>query len=363
MNAELGEKLRALGFVAIVLVIYVHAYQLPAHTTTGGTPAEVLNRLIQNGVSNGLARVAVPLFFAVSGFLFFARAPVDPGPAWFRAQWRKRLRTLLVPYLAWSLIGLILVTALQAAALEFLPAARGFFSQALIFEHSPLELLDRLFLHPVSYQLWFVRDLLVYTLASPALYILTARAPRAGLAILAALWFADVDLKAVSTEGLLFFVSGATLAVHGPPPAACRFGRAHGGHFMALWAGLVIAYALSCIWQEVGWFWQEAGSAWLRKLSVLAGLAALWFGYGRYARRAGPVLAALGSLTFFVFAAHEPLLAVVRKALVALAGPDPAASLGVYLLAPTLVLGATLGAGAWLRARAPRAYGLLTGGR
>ena len=356
MNAELGEKLRALGFVAIVLVVYVHAYQLPAHAATGGTPAEVLNRLIQNGVSNGLARVAVPLFFAVSGFLFFARAPADPGPAWFRGQWRKRLRTLLVPYLAWSLIGLVLVAALQAAALEFLPAARGFFSQALLREDSPLDLLDRLFLHPVSYQLWFLRDLLVYTLASPALYVLAARAPRAGLATLAALWFADVDLKAVSAEGLLFFVSGAALAVHGPPPAACRFGRAHGGHFMALWAGLLAAYALSSLWQEAGW-------AWLRKLSVLAGLAALWFGYGRYARRAGPTLAALGSLTFFVFAAHEPLLAVVRKALAALAGPGAAASLGVYLLAPTLVLGATLSAGAWLRARAPRAYGLLTGGR
>ena len=53
--------------------------------------------------SDVIAQVAVPSFFFISGYLFFANVETWNSPA-YRAKMLRRLKTLLLPYLIWNLL-------------------------------------------------------------------------------------------------------------------------------------------------------------------------------------------------------------------------------------------------------------------
>src|SRR5689334_20787058 len=114
MDEYLSRKIRTLSLLAIVFVVYIHAYNFPERylypdTVIAGPPG--IARFIEYFVSNGLGRFAVPLFFGISGYLFFRDIRGDPRIFFFKFV--KRLRTLAIPYLLWSGLWLAAVCRLQ----------------------------------------------------------------------------------------------------------------------------------------------------------------------------------------------------------------------------------------------------------
>ena len=115
-NDELQSKTIAfLRFPLIVGVVLIHCYykELPI----GGVKVPVMDeypiyKLIADLFSQVLARTAVPLFFLISGYLFFYKSSFS----WpmYGSKLRKRAQTLLLPYLFWNgaLVGLHLLIEL-----------------------------------------------------------------------------------------------------------------------------------------------------------------------------------------------------------------------------------------------------------
>ena len=103
-NDELQSKTIAfLRFPLIVGVVLIHCYykELPI----GGVKVPVMDeypiyKLIADLFSQVLARTAVPLFFLISGYLFFYKSSLS----WpmYGSKLRKRAQTLLFPYLFWN---------------------------------------------------------------------------------------------------------------------------------------------------------------------------------------------------------------------------------------------------------------------
>lgn len=54
-------------------------------------------------LSNVIGRLSVPMFFLISGFLFFREGTLTH--IGYTAKLYSRLHTLLIPYLLWNLIG------------------------------------------------------------------------------------------------------------------------------------------------------------------------------------------------------------------------------------------------------------------
>ena len=105
--------IQLLRFPLVVGVVYVHAFggATPMPRPAHGSPLEFPpSALVMILVSQGVARVAVPLFFLIAGFLFFA------GSEWsvevYLLKLRRRVKTLLVPYVLWN----FLVWAMYALA-------------------------------------------------------------------------------------------------------------------------------------------------------------------------------------------------------------------------------------------------------
>lgn len=164
MSQYLSDKIRVLSFVSIILVLYIHS-GFHADEIYGMPEVDFVQHLI----SGMLGRLAVPLFFIISGYLFFLKVP--DGIASVFSKMRKRVRTLLVPYLigcSFFVISLQLISLLPGAG-KYMNSVSSFFSLPIG------ELLVGTYYAsasgaPFAFQLWFLRDLIIIVAVSPVLY-------------------------------------------------------------------------------------------------------------------------------------------------------------------------------------------------
>lgn len=102
VTTELSLKIKTLSFGAMVSVLFIHS------NTLGIFPeAAEWNVFLQRLLTRTLTSWAVPFFFMVSGF-WFATGSYEN---WYKFI-KKKVQTLLVPYLLWALIGTLIVAPL-----------------------------------------------------------------------------------------------------------------------------------------------------------------------------------------------------------------------------------------------------------
>jgi fucose 4-O-acetylase-like acetyltransferase len=318
-------------------------------------------------LANGLLRFRIPMLFVISGYLF---ALQDEQPHEQRV--RKRLRTLLAPYMIWSAFGILLTFVL-----ELHPYMRGAIAAShvvqiddtrmLIHDHRWYEIAIRWIFFPVAYQLWFIRVLLIYNLAYPL--IVKAVTHRTGryvffsLAVL--LWLATFGLVLVEGEGLLFFSLGVWIqktdfSIESPKPWLYPI-----GWFIAFVGMAVLKTWLAFRGQSLMGNGVYPLLTLLHKGTVISGLIACWYGGDAIVRwcMARPWFVWLSAFSFMIYAMHAPLVAYLIDPVISALQPMPAARLLAFILLPLAVIGLCVATGAALRRITPRFYGLLTGGR
>jgi len=91
IDAQVSHKLRVIALVAMWFVVLQHAcYVMPVIW-------------FRDVVSLGLADFPVPYFMIVSGFFLMKR--YDASVSWYRSEILKRVRSLVVPLVIWTMIG------------------------------------------------------------------------------------------------------------------------------------------------------------------------------------------------------------------------------------------------------------------
>ena len=134
--------INALRLPLIVLVTYAHSYGgvMEGYSVLGSgwDSYEVLKIM----VSQTLAKVAMPTFFVMSGYLFFANVEQFNKEIYWQ-KIRRRIKTLLIPYIVWNLLMAVKLKAFNLS----------------------------IFWEPVNMPLWFLRDLMIVSLLTPIIYI------------------------------------------------------------------------------------------------------------------------------------------------------------------------------------------------
>ncbi len=213
MSPEQSLKVRNISFFLMILVAYIHGFNLNLFMQgEGGKPIADWLRFLENAVSDGFCRVAVPMFFAISGYLATIKITAF-SPDIHREMLRKRLGSLVVPYLLVSFFGILLVVVLL-----LVPWSKPFFNNFSI--SSPLSRWIRIWLFsPVPFQLWFIRFLWFYFMMYPLLYF----AVKYGkwLFMIFMLWFWSdfltqfrMQMEKLEVEGMVFFCMGIFLEVN-----------------------------------------------------------------------------------------------------------------------------------------------------
>jgi len=353
MNPNLSNKLKALSFWSIVLVLIIHANNTKLHlNNTHPISPKKVALFIQLFFSQGIAAVAVPIFFGISGYLFFVTGNFSLNTIGDKLS--KRLRTLLIPYLFWSMLGLI-----SMATLPHIPVLKPWFNQTPFVSFSAAALLNALVLHPVPYQFWFVLHLSILMLATPLLYVALRYLGLWFISAAAVAWILQFNYPLLQSESLLFFSIGAYLGLHqfqaSPAPRFTRF-------WVLGWLSLVtLKTALDFVQYPHSWIIGV-----LHKSSIIIGIVTCWFLLDKLAQRRNLTQYGWFSLTpftFFVFAAHEPLLTLLKKGLLTFSDRNEWSGLIAYAVAPTLAFAVTLTFGYVLKKQTPRFYGWITGGR
>ena len=163
-----SERLNILRFPLIVGVVYIHAYAMDvgfSGESIGNIETSWVSDFIRDLVSQGIARVAVPLFFLMSGYLFFLGFQWSIGA--YKEKLISRVNSLLVPFIFWNVLTLFLVFVAQS-----IPATQNYFSgnNPMISTFSAYDYINALLgidRNPISYQFWFIRDLMFLIILVP----------------------------------------------------------------------------------------------------------------------------------------------------------------------------------------------------
>lgn len=209
MNKYLSNKLTFFSFWLIILVVLLHS---TVNVPENAIPKNIFEK-IQVFISFGLCQVAVPLFFIISGYLFFFK--IDNLNSIFK-NILKRRNTLIFPYLLWCLFWFSFMWIIQS--ISYFKTSFGTPLSAM----SPADLMMQLFYYPLNYPFWFLRELIVIVLLTPLLFILLRNKNILILTLLFILPFfissiipvKSLSISFVGTSSLFYFSLGAYFGIN-----------------------------------------------------------------------------------------------------------------------------------------------------
>ncbi|MBR1678257.1 MAG: acyltransferase [Bacteroidales bacterium] len=188
LNRQNGNRVDLLRVLLTVGIVCRHA------TTTDLPSTTVAFDAITKGIV-WLTEVCVPLFYVISGYLYFRNAPLDPQPRWFLDKYKSRFFSLVIPYL----IANVIAWGCYYFALKAVPSmVSGFFGD---------NWKDPVFVFwtgPVNMSLWFIRELILVVLVSPLIFLLVRYLRWWGVLALGVLWACKIG-----PAPLFFFSLGA----------------------------------------------------------------------------------------------------------------------------------------------------------
>ncbi len=351
-----------LRFPLIVGVVLIHVTLNPPSLNEAGALQEHLFPVyshIRLLFSEIFGRLAVPLFFLISGFLFFYRTESFTAQV-YGLKLKKRVRSLLLPYLLWNLLFLSIALLSRLAmpdvvsnTVDYTPShcLLSFWDTSLYTPNAANDAGH----YPINFPLWFIRDLMVMVLISPLLCFLLTKAHAIVPLVLGILWGFNWGLPVAgfSPAALFFFSTGACISLHKKNLISLT-------RPLFPWAAILFILT-SCILLYIN---DIASTLHLRRLCILAGivtivpLTARMIEHGAW--RSSSLLAT-GS--FFLYASHSMVLRIINKIWPKLIpSPNDWDMVLLYLLCTATTVALTMLAYALLRNFLPIKPAWLTGG-
>lgn len=366
----MSSTITQLRFPLAAGVVFLH-YNISggvmAHGEMQGTDMPLWCHWLINLLSGVLPHICVPLFFLVSGYLFFRSGFTI---ALYKRKISRRVRSLLAPYIVWNLI------AVAYFWLRTLPFMSSFQSVSYKADWTPLKFLACFYdsscgvfssslgagegvgVAPQDGPLWFVRDLMVVMLLTPIIHHGLRKFSSYFVGALCVAWYAAVIMKIGWPSQLLtaafFFTWGAWYAHCGRDfvSSMCRYR-------VAAWFYPLLALTVMITKGT------PFGFA-LQNFALPFGVVAV-VSLGAYSVKnngGGEYLYNLSDASFFVFAAHAMLLVPMSSFVVnRLFIDSPWFMTLLFFVIPSATIAISLCCYWLLKRFAPRFCSLLTGGR
>lgn len=349
-----------LRFPLIIGILFIHSQT--SLSVVGGisnvnTP---IFDVVRDLFSFVLSAVSVPLFFLMSGYLFFYNS--DFSQKTYTEKLRKRVRTLLVPYLFWNSIYLLF-----NLLVSYIPALSSMFKG----NSTPISLENVLaamwgctmgveHVYPIAYQFWFIRDLMVMVILSPLHYIFIKQAKIYGIVCIAILWMMDlcipyIGMRGMSSAAIFFFMLGAWLSINKKNIITVSQKVVKISYF--LYPLFVIADLCTI---------HDNYNVFIHNIGILFGIVCCFnMASNIIQKKQMPNIAFWSSASFFVFAIHDPwILTQLRKVTIALFSPiNDISLLFFYFMNVLLTVIISVFIYVIIRRIIPRLAIMITGGR
>lgn len=205
LTYESSNTLNYLKCILCIGVVFIHARYFPDLTVLG--IQNIKEYKVYNAIDSYyniefLNCTCVPLFFLISGYLFFYNIPEQYDFGVFKRKWVSRVRSLLVPYLICNGLFLIYVIAIDL----------------LHGEHVNISVLQAFWSYTGGYPLmaptWYLRDLMVVCLFAPIIWLVIRYTNIILPLTLTICWLTNFwyEVPGLGIRAFLFFTIGAFIA-------------------------------------------------------------------------------------------------------------------------------------------------------
>lgn len=339
-----SKKIAVLNVIAIIAVLFIHSYYIEAESY------EYAGNFQKITGTNGMAGLAVPLFYFISGLLFFKNVNYLDDCI---SGMKKRVRTLLIPYVLGNLFYVACFLLLF-----ILPMSASYVNDNIVSNISldnPLESLLYVFVKPAGFHLWFLRDLIAYAAISPLLFWSYRKMPWITLIALFVLF------GGIRSCGITYFYLGGLIAMcYGLE----KFQAFISHKVLLTTTGILF---LGCLMTIIPWGKGIIVSPYLQQTVYLNGVIAVWGGYNYFVSEQDTklikCLLKLNPYTFFIYLLHEPVFNVIKKVTLKVVGVSEWSLIILYIVNPFILICLLVGVAIVLQKIVPSAYRILTGGR
>lgn len=183
----------ACSVLSAVLVVWIHAYNIEVYSNV----SNMLVYWLEQVVSQGLARGAVPFFFFSSAFFLYSK------PKTVTEVYQSRMKSIVFPYVLWNAVYTIIF-----AVLYHLSISKDGMSSITV-----VGILESLFLHRYNYAFWFMLYLIVYVACYPIIRWVISRNQAVawiGLGVSLVLCWCGVDVL----ERFVYYYVGALVGFY-----------------------------------------------------------------------------------------------------------------------------------------------------
>ena len=248
------------------------------------------NTYLNDFVFSTFTRIAVPVFFIISGYLLFQHYNIN--------KIVRRTRTVFVPFLLWSII-----TIAVFAFLQHVPLFSSYFNHQfqLTFE----SVFTRTFIKPLNGALWFLRDLYILVLISPIILFVNKSRLCSNIVLLCLFIIWIIQPVRFLTESGLFFYLGTYFASRKDLKFSLKLN------------GNVLFYIFIFLCLIFPTIYNESNKTALIKGLVVLGCITIYFNW-RFFLKDNHINRCLDSFkkySFFVYASHQIVCQFLKKLL------------------------------------------------
>lgn len=344
VDPDVSKRIDILRLLVICLIIFVHGGRGITVRIGGAAPGAAFMLDVLNA---HMGYVSIPLFFAISGFLFLRKFELSLRA--YGDMLAKKFVSLLVPYLLFNagcIAWFYCVGGIEMFGTWNYVVQEGFWGKLLGLGTTP-----------INYPLWFLRDMLLVFLVSPALLLFFKEAPGVGLVTLFLLWIGMSEAPYSLYGNAFAFYLGGYLARVGFPLAGTAWWQRTGGWGFLGFTGLMLFR------RQLG-ITDPSFDQVLFKCYMLSGLLFFWWLSGFPALRDSRLLHRLARHSFFVYLAQEPTLTVLQTRLLTVWEPEGSLQqIAFFWISGLTTIAFLWGVAELLQRFVPAVYRVMTGAR
>lgn len=214
---SISETIKNVRFPLTVIVVMIHIFQNPNRFLIHGSPVfEAYPNCFFSFMyffAEAFGRIAVPVFFAISGYLFFYKIE-EFNKIVYLNKLKRRVQTLLIPYIIWNSLYIAFFYLKSTPLLSWLyPNATSDCFSDLNWWINAYWGYEGC---PILYPLWYIRDLIMIIVLSPIVYYFLRHFGYLwiGMLFLLTTCLAGSEGGINLTAGLLYFSIGAFASIH-----------------------------------------------------------------------------------------------------------------------------------------------------
>lgn len=364
-----SQSLDLLRFPLALFVVAVHVFSPFPYIDTADMP---VTDAIFRFVAAFIKDQSVPVYFFIAGYVFFLG--VDMSIDAYAGKLRRRCNSLLMPYLVWNTVAILYMLKVFLPGISSVSEFAGSGGLDLSLSAFIESFRDDRFgiapydtgytdgTFPIDKPLWFVRDLMIMALISPAIYTLYRLPSRTATSVLAAatlVWTAHIPglgHLAQLLEAFVFFAWGGFMSYHRRDMML---------EFKRCFVTSMILYPLLATAVMILSPHRPEAMMYVKSINIIVGLfffynLSAWLVSHKHLK-ASPFLA---SASFFIYCGHFIILDPIARRVFGIISPQTdLAAATAYIIIYVLIIGILLVTYALMRRFTPRLLAPFTGGR